>query len=1094
MKMSLGRGSLIKYLIASLVIGFLPTFAVPSAVAAPAALGAPTITGIEGGNTYLKVDFTAPAGTPTNYEYSTDGGLTWTSRNPAAIFSPLTIFGLTNGTTYSVKIRARDSSGPGAESAATPGTPGNRTTKTVDEAFLQGAHAEVGIRRNGAFGSSGTIPDGFNDNTGWCLGFIADRQKNGWAATSGSSPTYDDGNIDDGDFFCPGYPFEGWAIQANGAPTIFNDNDQYAMEGTFDSPVVTESESSVKWTSNTAYQGLTVEQTSIVPTTGQLLHVDVKISNPTGSPVTGIYYVRNFDPDNQNGGDIMNVFYTNNTVLKDGTEGTGASVKSTWANGAAIYIQTTDSRARGAIDTSGLGMQPVPIELFNGEGRYTRADLYGDVGTGLSFNIGTLAAGASTTLRVTYNLTEAAASSPSVTTSAASNVGVGTTATLNGIANANGSTATVSFKYGTTSDLSGTVTTVSASPSTASGSSNTNVTLDVTGLTAGTTYYYQTVATNSFGTNVGSILSFTPIASATVVNKAVSNLASTTVTLNGTVNPGGGTADLAKFVYSQVPTVDSGITSASLTLGPLTGTSVVNVTKDLTGLTMGTIYYYYLEVRTEAGTSKSEILTFTTTPAPSAATNAASSVTATGATLNGTVNAYNWSTTELFFTYATNSSLTDGITVNSTPSQATGNIETSVSAAITGLTTGTTYYYRVTAVNANGSNSGSVLSFTPSAVPTVVTGTATNSGLKVTFPGTVNANGADSTVTIVYGTSSDLLTSTATLTATPSTVTGATTTDVSASPAGSLSASTTYYFKVVATNAKGTVSGSINSIRTPDPVVLGPTTSIAASSATIGAAATLTLTITFSAVLSSFKTSMITSTLPSGWAMADPVKTGASTYTVDVIPSIGAAQSGAMSFSIAANKTTDTFGNGNQISNTVNVTALPAGLTPTFTTPVATDDGFTVSVNNYSALYDFNIAANRGTIAVVAASGSTLPITVTGLTAGETSTVTVTTTRTSYGDGVASVLGTAKIPGRLAVFDTPVRSGTGFTVNQTNYDASFTQSETVTAGTITRGTILGSVLPLTISGLGSGETATVTVFIDKTGYLSGRAKQLPLMH
>ena len=1077
------RPSRIKYLLASLLVGFLPAISSPTpSVAAISA--APTSLSVLAGNTYLQISFTAPSGSISNYDYSIDDGLTWNTRNPAGTWSPLTIYGLTNGTEYKVKIAARDGDGRGPASAMIAGTPTDQSQVVGSQAFLQGAHAEVGIRPNGAFGSSSS-PSVFHSG-GACLGFRADRQLNGWGSTTGSSPTYTNGNIDDGDFFCPGSPFEGWALKANGASTSFSDDGGGGPSGTFSTPVKGALESSVTWTSTTAaYQGLTITQKSSIPTKGQLLNVDITLKNDSTSTVNDIYYVRNFDPDN--GSYPADQFTTVNTILKNGVDGSGVNIRSTWPNGAAIFIQSNDSRGRGAIHTSGLGPSPDPLALYAGTSPWTRSNGTGDVGTGISFNIGSLAAGASTTLRVTYNLTESSASSPSVTTAAATNVGVGTTATLNGVVNANGFASTVTFKYGLNADLSG-ATTVNASPSSVSGTSNENVSVNLTGLTAGKTHYFQVISTNANGTNVGNILSFTPKASPTVLNLAVSNLANTTVTLNGSINPGGGTATSAKFVYSTVSTVDASTTNAALSTSALTGVNAVSVSQNLTGLSEGTIYYYYLEATTEAGTVRSEILTFTTTPAPAATTSSASLVAATTARLNGVVNANNWNTTSIYFTYATNAALTGGTTINTTPSQASGNSNTNVYADLTGLTTGVTYYFRLTAVNVNGSNSGSVFSFTPAAKPIVTTGTATNSGLKVTFPGVVNANGDPTTsIVVIYGTTEDLSSSTATLTATPSSASGASDVSVSASPAGSLLPSTDYYYKVVATNSFGSTSGSIEMIRTPAAVVVGPTVSITSSTATVGLASTFTLTVTFSAAVSSFLKSMLTSSLQSGWAMADAVQTSATTYTIDVIPAIGASTTGNLTFSMLANATTDTFGNGNQAtSSTTTVTAIPAGLTPTFSTPVPTSDGFTVNVTNYtSPTYSQTATVSAGTITVGTASGSVLPLTISGLTSGASATVTVTNTRSGYSDGVASITGSTILPGRLALFDTPVRTANGFTVNQTNYDSSFTQSEAVSSGSISRGTIIGSVLPLIITGLTFGETATVTVQIDKTGYLTG---------
>jgi hypothetical protein len=99
----------------------------PTATPTPEPPSAPTITGITPGNGQLTVDFLAPfndGGAPvTNYEYSTSNGLLWTRCNPAVTSSPLIITGLSNGTTYQVKIRAVNIAGHGAASATASGTP-----------------------------------------------------------------------------------------------------------------------------------------------------------------------------------------------------------------------------------------------------------------------------------------------------------------------------------------------------------------------------------------------------------------------------------------------------------------------------------------------------------------------------------------------------------------------------------------------------------------------------------------------------------------------------------------------------------------------------------------------------------------------------------------------------------------------------------------------------------------------------------------------------------------------------------------------------------------------------------------------------------
>jgi hypothetical protein len=103
----------------------------------PTVPSAPTITSITPANTILYVNFTAPSNTGgepiTDYEYSTDNGITWTSSGSTT--SPITISGLTNGVTYQVVLRAINSIGDGDSSntvSAIPnGTPTIQTFTTI---------------------------------------------------------------------------------------------------------------------------------------------------------------------------------------------------------------------------------------------------------------------------------------------------------------------------------------------------------------------------------------------------------------------------------------------------------------------------------------------------------------------------------------------------------------------------------------------------------------------------------------------------------------------------------------------------------------------------------------------------------------------------------------------------------------------------------------------------------------------------------------------------------------------------------------------------------------------------------------------------
>jgi hypothetical protein len=101
-------------------------------------------------------------------------------------------------------------------------------------------------------------------------------------------------------------------------------------------------------------------------------------------------------------------------------------------------------------------------------------------------------------------------------------------------------------------------------------------------------------------------------------------------------------------------------------------------------------------------------------PPPAAVTNAASQITATGATLNGSVVAAH-ATTTISFEYGPTPAF--GSTVAAIPGTATGSAPTAANALITGLSPGVTYHFRVVASNPHGLTYGDVQTFTASQPP-----------------------------------------------------------------------------------------------------------------------------------------------------------------------------------------------------------------------------------------------------------------------------------------------------------------------------------------------------------------------------------------
>lgn len=188
---------------------------------------------------------------------------------------------------------------------------------------------------------------------------------------------------------------------------------------------------------------------------------------------------------------------------------------------------------------------------------------------------------------------------------------------------------------------------------------------------------------------------------------------------------------------------------------------------------------------------------------PTVTTLSAASVTQTAATLRADVNPHGAATT-FAFQYGTSSAYG-----SQTPERDAGRGDDPrrVTFRLTGLTPGVRYHYRVIAVNADGTTTGSDRSFRtrlPPVQPPAVLGTApfAPTATGVAFTALLNPNGASTTYRFQYGTSTayGLETFGRPLAA------GVVPQSVSFR-INSLAPRTTYHFRVVASNRAGTTFG-----------------------------------------------------------------------------------------------------------------------------------------------------------------------------------------------------------------------------------------------------------------------------------------------
>lgn len=268
-------------------------------------------------------------------------------------------------------------------------------------------------------------------------------------------------------------------------------------------------------------------------------------------------------------------------------------------------------------------------------------------------------------------------------------------ATLNGIVSPGAGPTEAWFEWGTDPSLA--VSSSIPAGTAAAGSGRMTAVATLPGLDNGTTYYFRLAASDGKATRRGPALSFTTLTVAAVVTGSASAVSSTRATLNGEVDPGGLLAT-AWFEWGTDPALAGCSSTPAEPVGA--GSGPLSVAATVTGLSAGTTYYYRIVSLNGAGTSLGEITSFPARPVPSAATGAAADVTDNAATLNGAANPNGYATTA-WFEWGTDPSFA---AYSTTPGSAigSGTADVSVSLRISGLSPGTTYYFRVAASNSYG--------------------------------------------------------------------------------------------------------------------------------------------------------------------------------------------------------------------------------------------------------------------------------------------------------------------------------------------------------------------------------------------------------
>jgi hypothetical protein len=452
----------------------------------------------------------------------------------------------------------------------------------------------------------------------------------------------------------------------------------------------------------------------------------------------------------------------------------------------------------------------------------------------------------------TCGTSAALAATPTATTSAAASVTPNSAAlvgsvnleddNLDGVtagAQTQGADATgCYFQYGTTTSYGSFV---SCTPTPPNGSSTAQaVAAALTGLTAGQTYHFRVViqaassAIGPIGVPLvgtteydGADQSFTTPSTSTpptATTAPATLVGSASVVLNASANPENWAISSCSFSYT--PSGGSAATVPCSTTPSGSGTQAVTASVG-SGLSSGTAYSDALTLTYDNGaTVTSSAGSFTTM---AASVTAPSGLSATTATLNGTVDPEGQTITACTFYYGTTAANLRTAPCSVAAGQITGTSSISVSAAVSGLTQSSAYVETVILTTSDGAlGIAAPAGFTTLTEPKAASAAATAiTATTATLHGTVNAGG-EGVRACAFEWGVNQLATTASATDNALIVACASTPADSGNQSASvtltgLAPGTTYYFRVIVTTSGGYVIANTEAFKTlaatPTPTV-----------------------------------------------------------------------------------------------------------------------------------------------------------------------------------------------------------------------------------------------------------------------------------
>lgn len=278
-------------------------------------------------------------------------------------------------------------------------------------AYIKATSVEIGLSGQGGFEGASTIvspplPGMHPRSSGASLfGFVANPAVDGWATQ-------------DGDFFVPGSPENGWGLEIGTTMLSPPGNN---CTGEFDIPGAIMGFShdfdchTIDWEGDYTGGGsnLHVKLSYLVREFDLYYTTTVSITNNTSATIPDLYYYRNVDPDNNQS--ISGDFTTQNTIVSQPTSGCGlAHVKGTSSVPASqplSYVGFAGAGSEFRVSKGGFSNRDAS-DIWNGTGGLTGvvgSTSFLDEAISIAYRIQNLAPGATETFKFVTILDDASA-------------------------------------------------------------------------------------------------------------------------------------------------------------------------------------------------------------------------------------------------------------------------------------------------------------------------------------------------------------------------------------------------------------------------------------------------------------------------------------------------------------------------------------------------------------------------------------------------------------------------------------------------------------------------------------------------------------